>query len=430
MRGLRVSGRCFLRVSCFSVGALIWLIGCSRGSVQPLVRTDLIANQDEKNSSASPASVTMAGDVDVAAQSVEAFHSPHPTTTFPPVSGKTRSRPATLTDSALVRRAAAAAAAGNHRFAAELFRQAARQGDEQAQIALGDLYAEGRGVERSLAEAFSWYRRAAEQGHGAGMIRMARMYRLGLGVSRDISKAVSLLEKAIRHGESSAAVQLAQLYLYGNGIPANPPKAVELLQQAARDGDSQAAYLLGEAYRSGKTGSADPARAIEYFRLAADRGYGKAQYALGVLLNEGGEGVPKDQQAALVWLRRAAANGVLDAKNNLGVAYSDGNGVAIDLREAARWFREAADGGHALAQANLATAYRYGMGVEKNYVAAYKWYFIASQRFALENIAMKVASDYAMKTLAGRMSPAQIDKATRLASDWLQDHPTALAISE
>lgn len=49
--------------------------------------------------------------------------------------------------------------------AAELFRQAAEQGDAESQYRLGLLYQEGRVVQRDSDLAAKWFRKAAEQGH-------------------------------------------------------------------------------------------------------------------------------------------------------------------------------------------------------------------------------------------------------------------------
>ena len=39
------------------------------------------------------------------------------------------------------------------------------QGNVDAQLNLGDIYASGDGVPENLAEAVKWFRLAAEQGH-------------------------------------------------------------------------------------------------------------------------------------------------------------------------------------------------------------------------------------------------------------------------
>jgi hypothetical protein len=45
------------------------------------------------------------------------------------------------------------------------FRQAADQGDPQAEFNVGFMFANGRGVPRDDAQAVTWYRKAAAQGY-------------------------------------------------------------------------------------------------------------------------------------------------------------------------------------------------------------------------------------------------------------------------
>ena len=54
----------------------------------------------------------------------------------------------------------------------DALRARAEQGDAPAQLALGVMYAEGRGVPQDDAEAVRWYGLAAEQGHARTGIRL------------------------------------------------------------------------------------------------------------------------------------------------------------------------------------------------------------------------------------------------------------------
>ncbi|MBE40311.1 MAG: hypothetical protein CL480_03085, partial [Acidobacteria bacterium] len=58
-------------------------------------------------------------------------------------------------------------------------RARAGQGDLTAQVALGDLYAEGDGVPQDETEALRWYRRAAEQGDAAAAAWLHRIAEQG-----------------------------------------------------------------------------------------------------------------------------------------------------------------------------------------------------------------------------------------------------------
>ncbi len=53
---------------------------------------------------------------------------------------------------------------GDYATALKEWQPLAEQGDEYAQYSLGVMYANGRGVEQSDAQAVGWYRKAADQG--------------------------------------------------------------------------------------------------------------------------------------------------------------------------------------------------------------------------------------------------------------------------
>jgi TPR repeat protein len=56
-----------------------------------------------------------------------------------------------------------------------------------------------------------------------------------------------------------------------------------------------------------------------------------------------GEGVSQDYAEAVNWYRKAAAQGIAAAQNNLGVCYEKGLGVPKNQAEADKWFRKAAE---------------------------------------------------------------------------------------
>ncbi len=98
------------------------------------------------------------------------------------------------------------------------------------------------------------------------------------------------------------------------------------LPLAATDFDTAfAAYEAGE-YRTAYRG---------FKRMAHDH-HVQAQYLLG-LLYFNGQGVRKDVQRGVEWLKEAAGNGSYRAAAELGHIYATGNGVRMDADEASRW---------------------------------------------------------------------------------------------
>ena len=103
-----------------------------------------------------------------------------------------------------------------------------------------------------------------------------------------------------------------------------------------------------------------------------------------------GTGVAKDQAAALMWFRRAAASRDsgsinphtirLDAINMVGRCLDNGWGTAIDASAAAHEYRTAADAGHTWAQYNLGHLYLDGRGVPRDFERAFSYYQRAAEQ--------------------------------------------------
>ena len=66
----------------------------------------------------------------------------------------------------------------------------AEQGDADAQMSLGIMYRDGKGVDQNFEQAAAWFRKAAEQGSVAAQLETGKMFDKGLGVTRDLKEAV------------------------------------------------------------------------------------------------------------------------------------------------------------------------------------------------------------------------------------------------
>ena len=77
-----------------------------------------------------------------------------------------------------------------------------------AQVCLGEMYEEGKGVRRNYRRAVEWYRKAAEQGDAAGQYELGWMYREGMGVDKDCQEAVKWYRKSAEQGYVRALCSL------------------------------------------------------------------------------------------------------------------------------------------------------------------------------------------------------------------------------
>ena len=82
---------------------------------------------------------------------------------------------------------------GQYGTAYQLARSLAEEGDVEAQVLLGRMFAWGRGVPRDQSEAVKWFRKAAEQGHGLAQSILGLRYAYGRGVPQDDSRAIEVV---------------------------------------------------------------------------------------------------------------------------------------------------------------------------------------------------------------------------------------------
>ena len=155
--------------------------------------------------------------------------------------------------------------------AANAFREAADQGDANAQTSLGLMYLKGEGVPENEKEALSLFEKSAAQGDVRGEVNLGRMYAKGkAGLVPDYKVAVSWFDKAAEQGYADAQYSLGVLYVTGNGVPLNYKKAASLFSSAADQNNASAQYQLGLMNFKGKGMPVNKVEAYKWLSLAGD----------------------------------------------------------------------------------------------------------------------------------------------------------------
>ncbi len=230
------------------------------------------------------------------------------------------------------------------------FKTAARSGDADAMNMAGRCYENGWGTSKDNAVAAEWYRRSAEAGHDWGEYNHANMLFDGLGVAVDLALAVEWYLKAAAQGHSRAMNQLARCHEEGWGVAANHAVAADWYRKSAEGGYFRGQYnhasLLGLAGRleeaAGWFGKAAEGGNIDIRRrigrellgrdesvvhpvglgalaLACESGEASDFYHYGRVLLHGFR-CTRNENGAVMWLRRAARLGHEDAAGELGRA--------------------------------------------------------------------------------------------------------------
>jgi uncharacterized protein len=219
----------------------------------------------------------------------------------------------------------------------ESMREIAQRGDVYSQFRLGQLYYEGKGVEKDDREAAGWFLKAAQQDHTEAKFILATMYEKGAGFDRSDEEAFRWYLQAASMGHERASVILEgakwlafkQKHLAGDNVQ---------LQVHVRDSEEPEQVQAAPA-----TGGEELFR--KYLEKA-QAGDVDAQYNIGILYYHG-EGIRKDHDEALKWFHLSAEQGDAEAQYNLGFMYGRGEGAPKDHRASMEWFQKAASQGHA-----------------------------------------------------------------------------------
>lgn len=179
------------------------------------------------------------------------------------------------------------------------------QGDAKTQVALGDMYREGRQVRQDYKAAMDWYSKAAEQGDADGQCNVGYLYKVGLGVPNGYVKAMEWYHKGADQGNAKAQYVIGILHCEGSGVLQDFSQGMEWFSKAANQLDTNALYMIGALLEQGQGTPKDFANAMEDYLKAALQGHALSQYKIGCSYSIG-DCVPVDYFKAMEWLLKAA----------------------------------------------------------------------------------------------------------------------------
>ena len=230
--------------------------------------------------------------------------------------------------------------------------QAARDGDADAAYRLAHALAQGVGVNQDFPAAHYWFSVAATKDHAGALNALGQLYAEGLGVEASIQTAIDYLTRAAGLAENAEFhFDLANAYEVANPFVEDAGNlAVEHYTRAIEGGHIGAAANLGNIYLTGLIVEKDYNRALELLSAAAEAGNAKALNNLGLMFVRG-SGVDRDNGRAAQLFEAAAAQGLPVAIRNLGEMYANGFGVDQDEKVAHELYRLSAQTGGAGVQA-------------------------------------------------------------------------------
>lgn len=167
---------------------------------------------------------------------------------------------------------------------------------------LGYRYREGIGVTPNDQAAAYWFYKDAEAGNNVGQVALGMLYAAGRGVPQDWMAAVYWWRRA-EPTHPLASRLLGDAHICGFGVTADNERALGYYTSALKRGDVSSAFKVGQMYANACAGP-DDEEAVKAYRLASDEGYPEAQIALSGLILAG-RGVPQDPHEAYHWARLA-----------------------------------------------------------------------------------------------------------------------------
>lgn len=170
--------------------------------------------------------------------------------------------------------------------------------------------------------------------------RLGELYANGLGVEKNIGMAMQHLTHASDHN-SHAAYLIGTLFEKGDGVPVNLDQAIRWYERSAKMGDKNAANRLGIFFATGKGIEKDPEKARQYFAKSVESGLFSANANLAWLLHCA-SGADKDDPKAFLLTSQSAAKKCPGAQYNLALSYRYGFGTEKDNAKAMKWYRQSA----------------------------------------------------------------------------------------
>lgn len=148
-------------------------------------------------------------------------------------------------------------------------RRAAEAGSVEAEVTLGDVYAQVSMLPNAATECARWYRLAAEKGHPVAQDRLADLHLRGYGVRGDDGEAFGWYARTAAQAYPHALCNLAYMLGEGLGKPADSGAAAVSYLSAAALADPRGLFNLGLLYSEQKDDPAFAAAAHACLTLAA-----------------------------------------------------------------------------------------------------------------------------------------------------------------
>ena len=162
--------------------------------------------------------------------------------------------------------------------------KACNDGDIETCLMIGGYYRLGSLGKKDDYISFKYYKKACESKEkgqefaiGGSCSKVADMYKSGTGTyqsdlmaSEYAQKAISILKRSCDNNNATSCESLADMYYFGRGIEIDHFKSKELFNKACKKNEVMACVMLGMQYEKGQGVKKDYEKALKYYGKACD----------------------------------------------------------------------------------------------------------------------------------------------------------------
>lgn len=221
--------------------------------------------------------------------------------------------------------------------------------------------------DKNPEDAVKWYKQAASEGDINAQLFVAASYLYGFGVKKNTDTASRYYIDAAKSGNALAQFALADNFLNSRNV-GNRKLGLIWLNKSAANANPQALTKLASIYMDGKLVEKDVEKASELLTKASEQNYAPAMVKLAYLALENG-----DKNKGLEWFNKAAQQSAPEVYLDFAHAYLEEKSPIHDPSAGFTWTMKAANEGFVPAQKELADLYQKGLGVAANPQLATEW---------------------------------------------------------
>lgn len=284
----------------------------------------------------------------------------------------------------------------------------ATSGNAEANVALGNVYHDGKLVPKDLSKAFTYFSSAYANGNVKIAGKLGNIYYRNFAeLNLDQAKALEFFQKGSDSGDAWAMASLADVYREGKIVPPDLAKSMVLYKQALEKGNSSVIGKIGNLYyRNAAELGLDQSKALEFYQKGSDAGMPGLWGALPMSTAKA-KSSARTCPRALALYNEALEKGNTSVVGKLGdLYYRNAEALKLDAGKAIAYYQQGADAGDAWAMASLADVYRDGKIVPKDLKKAFGLYNEALEK-GNSSVVGKLGDLYYRNSAALDLDPAK-----------------------